>query len=84
MLTGEFDEVVNVRLNGLHAALHSRNGIALPLKAYALSPYGAEVLPGKSGGTAAVGSDKVAAENEYLIILKDRDSVRCKFSAVHI
>ena len=83
MLAGEFDESVNVWLDGLHTALHGGNGIALPLKAYALSPYGAEVLSGQSGGTAAVGSDKVAAEDEDLIILQFRYPVRGEFSVVH-
>jgi hypothetical protein len=42
MLTGEYDEIIHVRLDGIHTSLHRGNAIALSLQTNALSPDGSE------------------------------------------
>lgn len=54
MGAGEFDKFIHVRLNGFNAALHGRNGIALPLQSDALTVYCTELITGDSGGTTIV------------------------------
>ena len=72
----EFDKLVDVRLDGLHPALHGGDGIALALKAYSLTHHGAEPLNGDTGGTASMHASKVAAEDEHFVRLQFRDPVR--------
>ena len=74
---GKGDELVNVRLDGIGTSMHGGDGIALALKADALSPYGTEMLVGDAGSTAAVLAGEVAAKNENLVLLQGGDVFWC-------
>ena len=83
MAVGETDELVHVWLDGVHAALHGGDGVALPLKADALTPLGTEAVVGKPGGSAAMQACQVAAKDEDLVWFQFRYHFGCIFSAVH-
>lgn len=83
VLPCEGDELVHVRLDGLHAALHRGYAVALALQPHALSPHRAEALVGQPCGSAAMCARQVAAEHEHLVRLQTRDSLRCKLSVIH-
>lgn len=72
---GEGDELVNVGLDGVGASVHGGDGVALALKADALSPHGTELLVGNTGGTAAVLAREVAAKDEDLVLLQRGDII---------
>ena len=78
MRLGESDEFVHIGLDGLHAALHRRNGIALALQPDSLPHHGAELPPGHIGGPAAVPAGQIAAEDENLVRPEFRNEIRRK------
>ncbi len=61
MLLRESDERRNVRLDGLHATLHSGDGVALTTKADTTTHYGTKLFPSSKRRTASVHSFQVAA-----------------------
>ena len=78
MLPGKPDEVVDIGSNGLHAALHGRNGIALALQSDALPSDGAEALPGQPCGPATVQSAEIASEDKDFTGPQRGDPIRCR------
>lgn len=78
MLPGKPDEVVDIGSNGLHAALHGRNGIALALQSDALPPDGAEALPGQPCGPATVQSAEIASEDKDFTGPQRGDPIGCR------
>lgn len=77
MLLRKEDKVVHVGLDGIDAALHGGDGVALTLEPYALSVYGAETFVGNAGSTTAVVTGKVAAKDEDLVFFEVCDELRC-------
>lgn len=77
MLPGKPDEVVDIGGNGLHAALHGRNGIALALQSDALAPDGTEALPGQPCSPAAVQSAEIASEDKDFTGPQRGDPIGC-------
>ena len=73
MLFGEGDELVDVRNDGLHTALHRRDGIALSLQSNALTHDGAKPLDGDPSSAAAMHALQVAAEDKDLILAEAGD-----------
>ena len=71
------DEFVHIGADGLHSALHGRNGIALPLQTDTLPPHGAEASACDPRGTTGVHAGEVAPENEDHIVAEFRDTVGC-------
>lgn len=61
---GKCDKCINIGRDGFHATLHGRNGIALTLQSFSLSPDGAELIVSKTSGTTGMHACQVAAENE--------------------
>lgn len=78
MLPGKPDEVVDIGGDGLHAALHGRNGIALALQSDALPPDGAEALPGQPCGPATVQSAEIASEDKDFTGPQRGDPIGCR------
>ena len=70
MLSSEADKLDDIGRNGLHTALHGRNGIALSLQTHALPPNGTETLKGKTSSTAAMHAREVTPEDEDLVGLQ--------------
>ena len=70
MRPGKLDKVVDVWLDGVHAALHSRDGIALSLQPNTFAPDGSELLISGVGGTTAMLSGQIAAEDEDFTVGK--------------
>ncbi len=68
MRLGKCDKCINIGRDGFHATLHGRNGIALTLQSFSLSPDGAELVVSKTSGTTGMHACQVAAENEYLMV----------------
>ena len=75
VLLGECDELVHIRTDGVHAALHRGDGIALTLQANALTHDGSKLAVGDVGRTAAVHSLQIAAEDENLVRLQRCDTL---------
>ena len=82
MTVGEADEILNVGQDGVHAALHGGDGIALALQANTLSHDGTELLHSRPCRAAGVCASQVATENENLIILEISDVIGCEAMAV--
>ena len=78
MLAGEGEELVHVGLDGLDAALHRRDGVALALEADAAAEDGAEMLERGPCGAATVHPRKVAPENEDFVGLQFCNVIRSK------
>ena len=68
MVGRELDELVNIGFDGLHAALHRRDGITLSLQSHALAHDGAKAARGNPCGTATVSACQVAAKDKNLIL----------------
>ena len=51
---GKCDKCINIGRDGFHATLHGRNGIALTLQSFSLSPDGAELIVSKTSGTTGM------------------------------
>ena len=77
VLLGEGNELVHVGSDGVHAALHGGYGIALSLKANALSHDGAKPLIGQTRCAATMGSSQIAAKDKDFIRFKVSDEFRC-------
>ena len=75
MLLGEIDELIDIGLDSVHAALHRGDGIALSLQTNALTHDGAKVHACDSGRTTTVHALQVAAENEDFVFAKTSDVV---------
>ena len=75
VLLGEPNELIHIRTDGFHAALHRGDGIALTLQAHALTHDGSKLAVGDVGRTAAVHSLQVAAEHEDLVRLQRCDTL---------
>ena len=84
VLAGEGDEVIHVGLDGLNAALHRRDGVALALEADAAAEDCAEMLERGPGGAATVHPRKIASENEDLISLQGRNVTRSEVRALNV
>ena len=69
VLTGESNELIDIRLDGLYAALHGGNGVAMSLEANALPPDSAEALVCQPGSPASMRAGKVAAKDEDFVFL---------------
>ena len=82
VLLGECDELVHIRTDGVHAALHRGDGIALTLQANALTHDGSKLAVGDVGRTAAVHSLQIAAEDEDFVRLQRCDKLWC-YSIIH-
>lgn len=67
MLSGKFNEGVDVGTDGIDAALHGGDGIGVALEAFAPAPDGSEAFVGYAGCAAGVCAGKVAAEHEYVV-----------------
>lgn len=61
---GKCDKCINIGRDGFHATLHGRNGIALTLQSFSLSPDSAELVVSKTSGTTGMHASQVTVENE--------------------
>ena len=77
VLLGELDELVHIRTDGLYAALHRRDGVALTLQAHALTHDGPKLAVGDISRTTSVHTFEVAAEHKDLVRLQLRDKLWC-------
>ena len=77
MFLGKRDEVIHIRLDGLDATLHRRDSIALPAETDPAAHHRSEELECCVGGTAAVHSGEVAAEDEDLVFHQGVNVLRC-------
>ena len=75
---GKRDELVHVGPNRFHAALHRRNGVALPLQTDALPHHRAKLPVGDIRRSTAMHSPQIAAKNENLVRLQLRDKLRSR------
>ena len=82
VLLGELDELVHIRTDGFHTALHRGDGITLTLQTNALTHDGPKLAVGDVSRTTAVHSLQVAAKYEDLVRLQRCDEFRC-YSLVH-
>lgn len=64
VLHGKGNELVYIRFDCFHSALHGWDGVCLAVEAYAFSPYGTKFLIGVTGCSASMGSGEVAAEDK--------------------
>ena len=60
VLLGELDELVHIRTDGLYAALHRRDAVALALQTNALTHDGPKLAVGDIGRTTTVHSFEIA------------------------
>ena len=72
----ETDELLHIGQDGVHAALHRRDGIALSLQTHALTHDSTEFFNGYSSCATGMHTCKVAAEDENLVVLKAIDMLR--------
>ncbi len=77
MQLGIFDELVDIRRDFVHTAVHGGYGIALALYTNALSHDGTEMVHCRTGCASAVHSGQIAAENEDFVRLECRDMLGC-------
>ncbi len=77
MLLGKSDELINVGLDGVHTALHRRDGVALSLQSNALSPDGTKLLDGYPCRSATVQALNVATEHKDFVFAEAMDIVGC-------
>ena len=84
MIFSKFNEFIDVRLDSLHAALHSRNGIRLPLNAVAVTHHSAEFHTSGKGGATCMVTLKIAAKNENLVRLERNNVVRSDSVVSHM
>ena len=70
MRLGIADKLIHIGLDGLHAALHGGNGIALSLRTVTVAEDCTEVQSCHACGTASVHTGEVAAEDENLVGLE--------------
>jgi len=84
VLPGEPDELIDIRTDGFHAALHRGYGITLTLQANALPHDGPELTVGNVSRTAAVHSLQVTAEYEDLVRFQRCDELWCCTFLLHI
>ena len=63
MCLGKLNEIIDIRLDGIHSALHSRDGVALSLQPDTLAPDSTELLQSYTRSAAAVHSCEIAAED---------------------
>jgi len=77
MFLGKRDEVIDIRLDGLDATLHRRDCIALAAETDPAAHHRTEELECSVGGTAAVHSGEIAAEDEHLVFFQGVDMIRC-------
>ena len=70
VLLGELDELVHIRTDGFHAALHRGDGIALTLQANTLPHDSSELAVGDICSTASVHTSQIAAEYKDLVRLQ--------------
>ena len=68
VLSGKFDELIDVGFDGFHATLHGGDGIALSLQSHSLASNGTESVNGGACRTAHVHAVEVAAEDEHLVV----------------
>ena len=61
VLLGKRDETIHIRLYGLHAALHSRDGVALTAETDSAAHHGTEKSEGGISRPTTVDAGKVAA-----------------------
>lgn len=67
MSGGIVDKVFDIRADGLHSALHGRDGITTACRADPDAPSGSKRPVGKSCGATAMQALKIAAEDEYFV-----------------
>ena len=77
ILLGKLDELVHIRTDGLYAALHCRDTVALALQTYALTHDGSKLAVGDIGRTTAVHTFEIAAKHKDLVRLQLRDKLWC-------
>jgi len=81
VLLGEPNELIHIRTDGFHAALHRGDGIALTLQAHALTHDGPKLAVGDVSRTAAVHTSQIAAEYKDLVRLQRCDKLwRCSLT----
>lgn len=66
---GKGDELIDVRADGIYAALHRGDGVTLALQTDALAPDGAKLAIGGISGSASMSACEVAAKDEDLVRL---------------
>ena len=76
MLLGEGDELLHVRKDGVRAALHGRDGIALSLQTNALTHDGTELLNSDTRCPTTVHTVQIAAKDEDFISFEAFDELR--------
>ena len=76
MTVSESDELFHIGQDGVHAALHRRDGIALSLHSYTLSHDGTEFLDGDTSRTTGMGTGQVAAEDKDFVCVEAGDMFR--------
>ena len=84
VLFGKADKLVDIRFDGLHAALHGGNGVCTAVQTYAFAPYGAKLPESQSGSTAAMCACQIAAKHEYLVFSQFRNHFGSVSSVIHI
>ena len=82
VMFGELDELVHIRTDGVNAALHRRDGIALTLQTNALTHDGSKLAVGDVSRTSAVHPLQVAAEHKDFVWLQRCDKFWC-YSLIH-
>lgn len=75
VLLGKSDELVDVGLDGVHTALHRRDGVALALQPNALTHDGAKLLDSYPRRSATVHALQVAAKDEDFVFAEAMDVV---------
>ena len=79
----ESDELIHVRLNGFHTALHRGDGVTLSLQSHTLSIYRAESVVCQASRAALMKTGEVASENENFVRFQFGYSLWSIFSVVH-
>ena len=75
MVTGKVGKFIDIRLNVFCRGKHGGYGIALPPQALAYAPLGSEMAVSIIGGTSAVMTGKITAEDKYLAWAEGSDIV---------
>ena len=83
MLFGKLDELVYIGLDVFQSAVHGGGAVGLFLQSGALSPDGAQLLPGEIDSSATVRAFQIAAKNEYLVRLQFHYPIGCNSSIFH-
>lgn len=75
VVAGKVGKFIDIRLNVFCRGKHGGYGIALPSEALADAPLGSEMAMSIIGGTAAVMTGKITAEDKYLAGAEGSDIV---------